>query len=90
MSGIYNLPENPSAADIIERSIIAHPSLFRDTLIKQAKQHDDYSRLTSNPVARRWKTGKLVSLLPGQRQSVGAAQHIARKIIRARFWMVTA
>lgn len=53
MTGMYNLPENPSAADIIERSIIAHPSLFRDMLIKQAEQHDDYSRLTGNLGAQR-------------------------------------
>lgn len=53
MTGIYNLPENPSAADIIERSIIAHPSLFREALIKQAEQHDDYSRLTHNAGAQR-------------------------------------
>ncbi len=53
MSGIYSLPENPSAADIIERSIVAHPSLFRDMLIRQAEQHDDYSRLTDNPGAQR-------------------------------------
>lgn len=52
MNGIYALPENPSAVDIIERSIIAHPSLFRESLIKQAEMHDDYSRLTTNPRAR--------------------------------------
>jgi hypothetical protein len=48
MNGIYSLPENPTAADIIRRSIVAHPSLFRDSLIKQAEMHDDYSRLTHN------------------------------------------
>lgn len=32
MPGIYPLPEKPSAVDIIERSIIAHDSLFRDSL----------------------------------------------------------
>lgn len=53
MTGIYNLPENPSAADIIERSIVAHPSLFREALIKQAEQHDDYSRLSTNPLGKR-------------------------------------
>lgn len=53
MTGIYNLPENPSAADIIERSIVAHPSLFREALIKQAEMHDDYSRLTHNAGAQR-------------------------------------
>lgn len=53
MTGIYSLPENPSAADIIERSIVAHSSLFREALIKQAEQHDDYSRLTHNAGAQR-------------------------------------
>lgn len=52
MSGLYSLPENPTAADIIQRSIIAHPSLFRESLIKQAEMHDDYSRITTNPRAR--------------------------------------
>jgi hypothetical protein len=45
MAGIYPLPENPTAADIIARSIIAHPSLFREALIRQAEMHDDYARL---------------------------------------------
>lgn len=53
MTGIYVLPENPSAADIIERSIIAHDSTFRDALIKQAEMHDDYSRLSTNPLGKR-------------------------------------
>lgn len=52
MAGIYALPENPTAADIIQRSIIAHPSLFRESLIKQAEMHDDYSRISTNPRAR--------------------------------------
>lgn len=37
MTGIYGLPENPSAADIIERSIVAHPSLFREACAKRAR-----------------------------------------------------
>lgn len=53
MTGIYALPENPSAIDIITRSIVAHPSTFRAALIEQAEMHDDYSRLTSNPAAAR-------------------------------------
>lgn len=53
MSGIYALPENASAVDIIERSIIAHPSLFREALIKQAEMHDNYANLTTNESARR-------------------------------------
>lgn len=53
MSGIYPLPENPSAADILKRSIIAHPSLFREALIAQAEMHDDYANLTTNEGARR-------------------------------------
>ena len=56
MTGIYALPENPSAADIIERSIIAHPETFRAALIAQAEMHDDYSRVTSNAMAARGAT----------------------------------
>lgn len=48
MTAIYDLPENPTAVQIIARSIIAHPSLFRESLIKQAEMHDDYSRLATN------------------------------------------
>lgn len=53
MTKIYNLPENPSAADIIERSIIAHVGTFRDSLIKQAEMHDDYARLSTNTIGKR-------------------------------------
>lgn len=52
MTAIYALPEKPSVIDIITRSIIAHPSMFREMLIKQAEQHDDYSQLTTNERAR--------------------------------------
>ena len=52
MTGIYPLPTNPSAADIIERSIVTHPSLFREMLIKQAEQHDDYVYLSHNERAK--------------------------------------
>jgi len=52
MTGIYALPEKPSAADIIERSIIAHPSLFRDALIAQANMHADYVELSHNERAK--------------------------------------
>ena len=45
MTEIYSLPENPSAVDIIERSIMAHPSLFRDALIAQAHTHADYEKI---------------------------------------------
>jgi hypothetical protein len=51
MTAIYDLPENPSAMDIIQRSIVTHPTLFRDTLIKQAEMNDDYARATTNPRA---------------------------------------
>lgn len=51
MSGIYALPANPSAIDIIERSIIAHDSLLRDSLIAQAEMHDNYARICSNVLA---------------------------------------
>lgn len=52
MTGIYPLPANPSAADIIERSIVAHPDTLRAALIAQAEQHDDYSRITHNERAK--------------------------------------
>lgn len=45
------LPEKPSAADIIARSILMHPSLYRESLIKQAEMHDDYSKLSRDPRA---------------------------------------
>lgn len=48
MSGIYPLNDNPTARDIIARSIAAHPSLFREALIRQAEMHDDYAMLTTN------------------------------------------
>jgi hypothetical protein len=51
MNGLYSLPEKPSAHDIIKRSIIAHPSLYRESLIKQAEMHDDYSKLSRDPRA---------------------------------------
>lgn len=52
MSGIYALPSNPSVVDIIERSLIAHPSLFVDALTQQAQMHAEYSRTTNNVRAR--------------------------------------
>lgn len=36
------------AKDIIERSILMHPSLFREALIAQAETHDDYAKLTTD------------------------------------------
>lgn len=52
MTALYDLPSNPTAADIVRRSIVAHPSLFRDALIGQAEQHDDYARFTNNTRAK--------------------------------------
>lgn len=64
MTGIYSLPENPSAADIIERSIVAHPSLFRKALIKQAEQHADYVELSHNELGKRGaRASKLACLV---------------------------
>lgn len=51
MNNLYSLPEKPSAHDIIKRSIIAHPSLYRESLIKQAEMHDDYSKVSRDPRA---------------------------------------
>lgn len=53
MSGIYALPEKPSAIDIIERSIIAHPSLFADSLRSQEIMHKGYSAQSTNTLATR-------------------------------------
>lgn len=50
---IYDLPESPSARDIIRRSIVAHPSAFRDSLIAQAEMHDNYLQLSRNEAAKR-------------------------------------
>lgn len=52
MSGIYPLPENPTAVDIITRSIVAHPSMFREALINQAHEHANYEGISSNPRAQ--------------------------------------
>lgn len=51
MSGIYALSEKPSAIDIIERSIIAHPSLFVDSLRSQEIMHKGYSAQSTNRLA---------------------------------------
>ncbi len=53
MTAIYALPAKPTARDIIERSIIAHPSLFREALIAQATMHDNYARLATDRLAAR-------------------------------------
>jgi len=42
MSGIYALPENASAFDVVLRSIIAHPSMLRESLERQARDHRAY------------------------------------------------
>lgn len=46
------MSENPTAVDIIERSLIVHPTLFREAVIKQAEQHADYQELTRDERAR--------------------------------------
>jgi len=56
---MYDLPENPTARDIIQRSIVCHPSLFREMLIKQADMHDDYAKVTSDIRA---KQGAIASM----------------------------
>lgn len=58
MLGIYALPENPSAMQIIERSIVAHPSAFYDGLIAQAEMHGDYSDLSQNLQAKQGATAQ--------------------------------
>lgn len=42
-----------TAKEIIARSILMHPTLYRESLIAQATIHDNYSRLTSNVLAMR-------------------------------------
>lgn len=70
MTGIYPLPEKPSALDIIERSIIAHPSLFAETLDLQAAEHKRYAANLAN--GERAKQGALASA----RACDAAAYHI--------------
>jgi hypothetical protein len=40
------------AKEIIARSILLHPSLFRESLIKQAEMHDNYAQLSTDARAR--------------------------------------
>lgn len=42
------LSDKPTAREIIARSILMHPSLFRESLIAQAELHDNYANLTTN------------------------------------------
>lgn len=41
---MYDLPENPTAANIIDRSIACHPSLFAHALDTAAKVHSEALR----------------------------------------------
>ena len=50
---MYDLPINPNAKDIITRSVVCHPSAFRDALVAQANMHADYEELSRNPLAKR-------------------------------------
>lgn len=60
---MYPLPENPSALDIIERSVVTHPSLFREMLINQANNHADYEALSTNERAKQGaRSSKLACL----------------------------
>lgn len=44
MNGIYPLPENPTAHDIIKRSIVAHPKMFYNLLRDRANEDYRYAR----------------------------------------------
>lgn len=60
---MYQLPENPSAVDIIALSVNAHPSLFREALITQASAHEDYEELSTNERAKQGaRSSKLACL----------------------------
>lgn len=61
-----------TAFDIISRSIIMHPSLFREALIKQATMHDDYSRVTNDKRAAQGATSSCNACLRAY-DAVGAS-----------------
>lgn len=48
---MYDLPEKPTMADVIRRSIVCHPGLFAEVLQKVAKTHGDYALTTHNKLA---------------------------------------
>lgn len=45
------LPHNPTARDIIARSMLLHPSLFREAMDSLAKVHRDFAAQTYNNAA---------------------------------------
>lgn len=49
---MYSLPANPTARDIIERSIVCHDETFRTALIQQAEVHDTSAMFTPSERAR--------------------------------------
>jgi hypothetical protein len=49
---MYTLPANPTARDILARSIECHNDAFRASLIEQAEMHDDWASTTINERAR--------------------------------------
>lgn len=48
---MYDLPENPTMADVIKRSVTCHPSLFSESLFQIARIHGNYARQTHNKMA---------------------------------------
>ena len=44
---MYDLPENPTAIDIIKRSVTCHPSMFADML--RARMNEDKAYAASRP-----------------------------------------
>jgi hypothetical protein len=49
---MYDLPTNPTARDIIARSIESHNGAFRAALIEQAEAHDSWASFTNNERGR--------------------------------------
>jgi hypothetical protein len=49
---MYELPANPTARDILTRSIECHNGAFRAALIEQAEAHDSWASFTNNERGR--------------------------------------
>jgi hypothetical protein len=49
---MYDLPANPTARDIITRSITCDSGAFRAALIEQAEAHDSWASFTNNDRGR--------------------------------------
>ena len=49
---MYDLPSNPSARDVILRSLTCHPTLFADAMADVAKVHADAASIMDHHIAK--------------------------------------